>query len=168
MNDLSFSIQHEQEADAETIERLHERAFGPGRFARTAFRLREGGVQPVLPLCFTARVGTLLVGSIRIYPLIIANKTPALLLGPITIEPVFQSKGVGGKLILKSMEEARKLGHKLVFLVGDAPYYTRFGFKPVKNRQVTLPGPADPQRFLVCELEEGAFEGVTGPMRGYV
>ena len=97
MNDLSFSIQHEQEADAETIERLHERAFGPGRFARTAFRLREGGVQPVLPLCYTARVGTLLVGSIRIYPLIIANKIPALLLGPDHHRAGFPEQGGGRK-----------------------------------------------------------------------
>ena len=73
---------------------------------------------------------------------------------------------MGGKLIHKSLDEASKAGHRLVFLVGDAPYYTRFGFKPVKNKQVTLPGPADPQRFLVCELVEGAFEGITGPMRG--
>ncbi len=164
MSELAIAVFHETEADAAPIERLHARAFGPGRYARTAFRLREG-TEPIRDLCLTARVGTLLVGSVRLSPLLIGADTPAVLLGPITIEPVFQSKGVGSLLMNRALEDARKLGHKLLLLVGDEPYYRRFGFKPVPRGRLSLPAPVDPARFLVCELAEGAFEGVNGLVR---
>lgn len=164
MPDLSLDLHLEAPADHAAIERLHERAFGPGRFARTAFRLREG-VNPYFDLCFTARVGTLLVGSIRLSPVEIGT-VPAVLLGPITIDPAFQSKGIGAALMGKSLSVAREKGHKLVILVGDAPYYQRFGFQVVPPGRLSLPGPVDPGRLLVHELAEGAFEGVSGPVRG--
>jgi len=164
MTDLAIAIFHETDADAAPIERLHERAFGPGRFARTAFRLREGA-EPIRELCLTARVGTLLVGSIRLSPLMIGKETPAVLLGPITIEPVFQGKGVGSVLMKRALDDARALGHKLLLLVGDEPYYSRFGFKRVPKGVLRLPSPVDPARFLVCELAEGAFAEVSGLVR---
>jgi len=165
MPDLSLDLHPETLADHAAIERLHERAFGPGRFSRTAFRLREG-IAPFAALCFTARVGTLLVGSIRLSPIEIGPGTPAVLLGPITIDPAFQSKGIGGALMRRSMEAARDRGHQLIMLVGDAPYYERFGFKVVPPGRLQLPGPVDPGRLLVAELVEGAFDGVSGPVRG--
>ena len=97
MSELALTILPETAADAPAIERLHERTFGPGRFARTAFRIREGRGH-VLDLSFTARIGTLLVGSVRLTPICI-GETAALLLGPLTVEPPFRSHGVGTALV---------------------------------------------------------------------
>lgn len=161
MTTLTIDILPESAAEAPAIEKLHERAFGPGRFARSAFRLREG-VPPLAELSFVARVGTFLVGSIRLTPIRI-GQAPALLLGPLTIEPAFQSRGIGGMLMRRSLEAAKARGDKLVLLVGDEPYYRRFGFKHITPGRVTLPGPVDPARVLIHELEPGAFDGVRGP-----
>lgn len=163
MTDLSLTILAESAADALPVERLHERTFGPGRYARTAFRIREK-IAHRLDLSFTARIGTLLVGSVRQTPIRI-GETPALFLGPVTIEPPFRSRGIGQALIRRALDEARAKGHRLVVLVGDAPYYGRLGFKPIPKGQATMPGPTDPARLLVCELVEGAFEGAAGPIR---
>lgn len=165
MPDLSLDLHPETIADVPAIERLHERAFGPGRFARTAFRLREG-VAPLVELCFTARVGTLLVGSIRLSPIVIGRDVAAVLLGPITIDPAFQSRGIGAALMTRSLDIATERGHRLVVLVGDAPYYKRFGFSVVPPGRLILPGPVDPGRLLFRELVPGAFEGVRGPVKG--
>ncbi len=163
MTDLSLIILNETESDAEPIERLHERTFGPGRYARTAFRIREG-VSHQLDLSLTARIGTLLVGSVRLSPIRI-GETPALLLGPLTVEPPFRGRGIAKTLVTRSLESARAKGHKLVILVGDEPYYGPLGFKPVPKGQMKMPGPVDPARLLVAELAEGASAGVTGAIR---
>lgn len=163
MTDLSLTILHETPADALAIERLHERTFGPGRFARTAYRLRER-VERRLDLSFTARVGTLLVGSLWQTPIVI-GETPALFLGPVTIEPPFRGRGIGEALIRRALEEGRARGYRLVLLVGDAPYYERLGFRAVAKRQITMPGPVDPARLLICELAPGAVDGLSGVVR---
>ena len=163
MSDVSHAIQPETADDAQAIERLYERTFGPGRFAKTAYRLREGMAHR-LDLSFTARIGTLLVGSVRLTP-IRTGETPALLLGPLTIEPPFRDRGIGRALIARALDEARAKGHKLVLLVGDEPYYRRCGFRIIPKGQVRMPGPVDPTRLLICELAEGAFAGVTGTVR---
>jgi predicted N-acetyltransferase YhbS len=160
MTDLSLTILPEAAGDAQAIERLHERTFGPGRYVLSAYRIREH-VDHVLPLSFTARIGTLLVGSVRQLPVLI-GKTPALLLGPLTVEPPFRSRGIGRLLMERALKEAREQGHRLVLLVGDAPYYGRVGFKPVPKGRVTMPGPVDAARILVFDLVDGAFEGVSG------
>ena len=160
MSDLSLTIRPETPNDADAIERLHERTFGPGRFVLSAYRLREH-VDHLLDLSFTARIGTLLVGSVRQLPVCIGD-TPALMLGPLTVEPPFRSRGVGRALLDRALDDARKAGHRLVILVGDAPYYSRVGFKPVPKGRVTMPGPVDAARVLVFELVDGAFEGVSG------
>jgi predicted N-acetyltransferase YhbS len=160
MTDISLTILTETADDAAAIERLHERTFGPGRYARTAFRIREGR-RHLLPVSFTAHIGTLLVGSVRLTPVTIGT-IPALLLGPLTVEPPFRSHGIGRKLLERALADSKKQGHKLVFLVGDEPYYGRVGFKRVPKRQVTMPGPVDPGRLLVAELEPNAFAGVAG------
>jgi len=160
MNDLSLIILAETPADATIIERLHERTFGPGRFARSAYRIREK-VRHRLDLSFTARIGTLLVGSVRLSSVMI-GETPALLLGPLTVEPPFRERGIGKALIERAVREAKESGHRLVILVGDAPYYGRFGFTRIPKGAVTMTGPVDPGRLLVAELVPGAFEGVSG------
>jgi predicted N-acetyltransferase YhbS len=163
MTDLSLTIAPETPDDALAIERLHERTFGPGRFARTAFRIREGGAH-LCDLSFTARIGTLLVGSVRLTPIRI-GETKALMLGPLTVEPPFRSHGIGLALMRRALDEATAKGHRLVVLVGDAPYYARAGFKPIPKGRARMPGPVDPVRLLVAELVAGAFDGVSGPIR---
>ena len=163
MTDLSLLILSEQPDDGPAIERLYERTFGPGRFARTAYRLREV-MEHRREYSFTARIGTLLVGSVRLTPILI-GETPALLLGPLTIEPPFRSRGIGRALIEASLKAAREGGVKLVLLVGDEPYYGRMGFKKVPPKRVELPGPVDRDRVLIAELVPGAFESVEGPVR---
>ena len=147
-------------SDLPQIEKLDERAFGPGRFARTASRLREGAPH-LIDLSFTAMVGTLLVGSVRMTP-VMAGAEPALMLGPLTVEPAFESRGIGAALMRRSLESAKAKGHTLVLLVGDEPYYSRFGFKRVPPQQLQLPGPVNPARFLALELVEGAMAGAKG------
>lgn len=163
MDDIPLTIMPETPDDAPAIERLHERTFGPGRFAKTAYRLREQAAHR-LDVSFTARTGTLLVGSVWLSPVRI-GETKALLLGPLTVEPAFRERGVGQALIERALGEAKAKGHRLVILVGDEAYYGKSGFKPVPPGRATMPGPVDPARLLVAELEEGAFEGVTGPIR---
>jgi predicted N-acetyltransferase YhbS len=163
MNDIALTLLLETPADAAAIDRLHERTFGPGRFAKTAYRLREQVVHS-LDVSFTARTGTLLVGSVRLSPIRIGT-AKALLLGPLTVEPAFRERGVGQALIERALEEAKAKGHKLVILVGDEPYYGKAGFKPVPPGRASMPGPVDPARLLVAELADGAFDGVTGPIK---
>jgi len=163
MSDLSLTILPEKPNDADAIERLHERTFGPGRFVLSAYRLREH-VDHLLELSFTARIGTLLVGSVRQLPICIGD-TPALMLGPLTVEPPFRNRGVGRALLDRALDDARKAGHRLVLLVGDETYYSRVGFKAVPKGRAAMPGPVDYSRLLVAELVEGAFDGVSGTIR---
>jgi predicted N-acetyltransferase YhbS len=163
MTDLSITILPETPADAAAIERLHERTFGPGRFSRTAFRIREKLVHR-LDLSFTARIGTLLVGSVQLTPIRI-GETAALLLGPLTVEPPFRERGIGQALIERALAEARQQGHRLVVLVGNPAYYAKAGFQSAAKDQITMPGPVDPTRLLVAELVDGAFAGVSGAIR---
>ena len=163
MNDLSITILPETANDAQAIERLHERTFGPGRFVLSAYRLREH-VDHLRDLSFTARIGTLLVGSVRQLPVCI-GETKALLLGPLTVEPPFRGRGVGNALLRRALDDARARGHRLVLLIGDEEYYSRVGFKRVPKGRATMPGPVDYNRLLIAELVDGAFEGVSGAIR---
>lgn len=163
MNELSITIRAETANDAQAIERLHARTFGPGRFVLSAYRLREH-VDHLCELSFTARIGTLLVGSVRQLPICIGD-TPALLLGPLTVEPPFRSRRVGRALLDRALAEAKARGHRLVVLVGDEAYYSRVGFQPIPHGRATMPGPVDPNRLLVAELVDGAFTDVAGPVR---
>ena len=164
MNELSFTILPETLEDADAIERLHERVFGPGRFAKTAYRLREQASHR-LSVSFIARVGTLLVGSVWLTPIRIGDSR-ALLLGPLTVEPAFRERGIGQALMARALARAAATGERLVILVGDEPYYGKAGFKRVPPGRVVMPGPVDPERLLVAELVPGAFDGVGGRVRG--
>jgi predicted N-acetyltransferase YhbS len=163
MNDIALTIRPETADDSEHIERLHERTFGPGRYAKTAYRLREQ-VPHLLDVSFTARIGTLLVGSVRLSQVRIGN-AKALLLGPLTVEPAFRERGVGQALIERALQEARAKGHLIVILVGDEPYYSKSGFKRIPPGRAIMPGPVDPDRLLYVELADGAFANVSGPVR---
>jgi predicted N-acetyltransferase YhbS len=164
MPDLPLIVEPATDDDAEPIERLNERVFGPGRFARAAYRIRE--TTPADPaLSFVARVGTLLVGASAMTPIVVDGAS-ALLLGPLIVEPVFRSQGIGEALVKRSLEAAKAAGWKLVILVGDEPYYGRMGFQRAPKGQITLPGPVDPDRLLYCELEPGAVAAAKGAARG--
>ena len=163
MTELALVIRPEHPGDSDAIERLHERAFGPGRFARTAYLLRER-TQGLSELSFSALVGTLLVGSVRVSP-VLAGDLPALLLGPLAVEPAFEGRGIGAALMTTTMDRARDRGQSLVLLVGDEPYYRRFGFLRVPVGQLSTPAPVDPDRFLAAELAPGALAEASGRLR---
>lgn len=142
---------------------LHARAFGPGRFVRTAYRVREG-TPAISRFCLLARVGGELVASVRFTEVTIGGKSGALLLGPLAVEADYAGLGYGKRLVADGLERARAAGIELVMLVGDEPYYGRFGFKRVAPGKIQLPGPADPARMLAAELVEGVLERFSGLM----
>jgi predicted N-acetyltransferase YhbS len=148
--------------DAE-IEEIHADAFGPGRYARAAFRIREGGPHD-RALSRVAIMDGKLIASVRLTHIVI-GKTPALLLGPLAVAPAFMNKGIGRSLLKESLALAKTAGHRLVILVGDEPYYGPFGFHKVPHGAMRFPAPVDQNRILACELAEGAAENVTGDVR---
>lgn len=148
-------------SDAADVGALHARVFGPGRFARTAYRVREG-MPPVSPYCRGAFVGPRLAAALRMTEVMIGGTGGALLLGPLAVHPEFANQGHGRRLIGEAIEAARADGIRLIVLVGDEPYYSRFGFKPVPPGRVRLPGPVDPARLLALELSSGALEQYQG------
>ncbi len=141
------------------VEALFDLCFAPGREALSSYRLRDG-IAPVADLGLVARdeEGNL-AAAIRFWPVRVGGRA-ALLLGPVAVHPTRQGEGLGGWLIAESLEKARKLGWKRVLLVGDAPYYGRFGFARLEG--VEMPPPTNPERVLGLELEPGAWAGVRG------
>jgi predicted N-acetyltransferase YhbS len=150
-----------EDSDLPAVLALNARAFGPGRFARTAYRVREG-TPPVSRFCLMARVGGELVASVRFTEVTIGGKGGALLLGPLAVEERYAGLGYGKRLVADGLEQARNAGIRLVVLVGDESYYGRFGFKRVAPGQIRLPGPVDPARVLAVELSPGALEDASG------
>jgi predicted N-acetyltransferase YhbS len=148
-------------ADLPAVTRLHAKVFGPGRFTRTAYRVREG-TPPISPYCRAALLGDRLIAVVRFTPIFIGRMEGALLLGPLAVDPDFAGQGFGKRLIGEAMERAKADGVRLVVLVGDEPYYGRFGFRPVPPGQIVLPGPVDPGRLLAAELEAGALDTFNG------
>lgn len=148
-------------ADLPAINALQAKAFSPGRFARTAYRVREG-TAPVSPHCLVAPSGDRLIASIRFTEIAIGGRAGALMLGPLAVEPEFAGLGHGRRLVAEGLARARQAGMRLVVLVGDAAYYERFGFVRVPPGQITLPGPADPARILAAELQPGALAQYRG------
>jgi predicted N-acetyltransferase YhbS len=155
-------IGDERESDVAARERLLDAAFGPARFQKTCARLRAGRV-PANGLALVAHVDGELAGTIRFWH-VQAGGVPALLLGPVAVDETRRSLGIGRKLIAEGLFRAVQAGHKAVLLVGDAPYYNRFGFERAMTRSLDLPGPVDEARFLGLELSAGAL----GEARGLV
>jgi predicted N-acetyltransferase YhbS len=147
--------------DSEAIAALHARAFGPGRFARTAYRLREG-TSEFSPFCRVCRIDGQLVAAVRFTPILIGGRNRALLLGPLAVDPAFANQGYGRGLVREALEAARSATIALVLLVGDEAYYGRLGFRPIPRGQITLPGPVDPARLLAAELVDGALTSYSG------
>ncbi len=141
------------------VEALYDLCFAPGRSALSSYRLRDD-VEPIAPLCITARDGFgSLAGAIRHWPVLIAGH-PVALLGPVAVHPIHQGEGLAGLLIHRCLSLARKSGWERVMLVGDAPYYQRYGFAPLAG--VTMPPPTNPERVLGIALKSGAWSGVQG------
>ena len=158
------TIRHEVPADSAVVEHIVAAAFGPGRFAKSAYRLREG-VNPIDALSFVTTVDGRVVGTVRYWPVDIGGAA-ALMLGPIAVERALQGQGLALALMQTSLDAARALGHRIVVLVGDEPYYGRAGFKQIRPLGcVTMPGPVDPARLLGLALVGGALEGLQGEMR---
>ncbi|MEP3277452.1 MAG: N-acetyltransferase [Stappiaceae bacterium] len=164
MLQISFSIRQESTADIPQIELLHADAFGPGRFARAAFLIREGF--PVdSRLCFVAHCGEELVGSVRLTPILL-GEAAGQLLGPLTVKPTYKNKGIGRALLRHAVNRAREIGEKRILLVGDMPYYSPFGFNVLPSGLLKLPAPVDPARLLVADLSGNAIEDIGGVVRG--
>jgi len=160
-----WEIRAEREGDENAVEAVVDRGFGPGRFAKTAYRLREG-VQPDFRLSFVAvsKKDGLLLGSVRFWPIAVGG-TLSLLLGPLAVEPALRGKGIGIALMQRGIEEARLLGYESMILVGDEPYYARVGFAKLKPRQIRFPGPVDANRLLGLALKEGALDTLMGDVK---
>lgn len=160
-------IELQKAQDLAAVEALLDLAFGPDRHQKTAYRLRDH-VEALAELSFVARLSGRIVGTLRFWPVVIQknpkDKTgvPALLLGPIAVEPGLKGKGIGIGLMNLGIQKARALGHRIVLLVGDPDYYRRVGFAQVEPGRLTMPGPVDVNRLMVLELAEGAFSGVSG------
>jgi len=161
-----FRIHRETPYDSAEVEYLFDLAFAPGRTALSSYRLRDG-VGPVAELSLVARDDyDSLAGAIRYWPVRIGGAgAPALLLGPVAVHPTRQGEGLGAILITDSLERAAELGWTRVVLVGDEPYYRRFGFSRETGRALDYPPPTNPDRLLARALAPGAFEGVTGMVR---
>lgn len=155
-----FEIRAETPADHETIEALQALALGPGRFVRTANRMREG-VPPVAGLCHAGWLDGALVASIRLTRVIVGD-SEGLLLGPVVVDPDFAKRGFGQALIASSIAASKTLGFRWIILVGDAPYYEKAGFVKSARGKITFPGPVDPNRVMVLELEPGSLDGAQG------
>ena len=151
------------ESDSANIENILDLTFGLSRRTKTSYRLREGN-EAAVGLSFVIRDHEFgIAGCISYWPVTIGHAMqPALLLGPLAVHPKRQNLGIGLKLMQTSLSKAIELGHSLVLLVGDPPYYTRVGFKQVPERQLDLPGPFDPKRFLYLELVAHALARAKG------
>jgi predicted N-acetyltransferase YhbS len=161
-----FRIRRETPHDSAEVEYLFDLAFAPGRTALSSYRLRDG-VGPVAELSLVARDEfDSLVGAIRYWPVRIGVAgAPALLLGPVAVHPTRQGEGLGALLIADSLARAAELGWIRVVLVGDEPYYRRFGFSRETGRALDYPPPTNPDRLLARELAPNAFAGVAGMVR---
>ncbi len=157
-------ISQETSRDFSAREALLDLSFGSERRRKTCERLREGRL-PADGLAFSAHENGVLVGTLRFWSIAAGDRHEGLLLGPIAVDPSLRSRGLGGRMIGNALLRARELGHKAVLLVGDAPYYQRFGFFRAGAENLDMPGPVDLARFLALELEPGALSGARGLVR---
>ena len=156
------TIRAENLSDVAKREALLNAAFGVKRFRKTSEKLRRGR-WAAAGLAFSAvDAQGKLIGTVRLWDIIAGSAGPALLLGPLAVDGTARGQGVGKALVNRALNEAKSLGHAAVLLVGDAPYYSRFGFCEGLTRSLHLPGPVDRARFLGVELVEGALDGAEG------
>jgi predicted N-acetyltransferase YhbS len=157
------TIDVERIGDAEAREALLDRAFGPARFRKTCHKLRVGRL-PARGLALVARVDGIMVGTVRLWH-VNAGGIAALMLGPLAVEDRYRCYGVGARLMVEAIARAKALGHEAILLVGDAPYYERFGFARRHTLTLRMPGPVEEARFLGLELSPGVFAAAKGLVR---
>src|SRR5436190_2780748 len=155
-----FAIRAERGGDAAAREALLDACFGASRHTRTCQRLRDGRL-PAEGLAFTARHQGRLVGTIRFWH-VRAGGQAALMLGPLAVDPACRDLGIGAALMKHALASAKARGHAAVILLGDAPYYARFGFTADKTGGLSLPGPFERDRLLGLELRRGGLSGAVG------
>jgi predicted N-acetyltransferase YhbS len=153
-----ISIRHERLSDIDAREALLDDAFGEARTRKASERLREDRL-PAEGLAFIAAQGRRVVGTARLWNIACGNGAQALLLGPVAVAEDCRGQGIGAALVRRALREARQRGHDAVVLVGDAPYYSRFGFSAAKTGALWMPGPFERHRLLGCELTAGALDG---------
>ncbi|NDR55997.1 GNAT family N-acetyltransferase [Aliiruegeria sabulilitoris] len=151
---MEILLEQETEEDWWEVEQLLDTCFAPGREALSSYRLREG-VDPVARLCLTARENGILAGAIRVWPVRVSGRTVALI-GPVAVHPTRQGEGLGAMMIREVIDRAEVIGWQRMMLVGDAPYYSRFGFRKLEG--VVMPPPTNPERVLGL----GDWDGITG------
>jgi predicted N-acetyltransferase YhbS len=156
-----ITIRNERPADVVAREALLDVAFGESRFEKTSERLREGRL-PAGRLSFVAADKDRIVGTVRLWDISTGPGRPALLLGPLAVATERRNRGIGSALVRRAVQDARRLGHRALILVGDAPYYGRFGFTAAKTGLLWLPGPYERERLLGLELAAGSLDGVHG------
>ena len=167
MNTHTFTIMPELPLHFDEIDIVTQLIFGPGMFARAAYRLREG-IMPELDLSFIAAQNNKIIGTVRQTQILIGEQ-PALLLGPLGVLPARKNCGVGKALMQAAISAASVLCENgsadIILLVGDYAYYKPFGFKQVNPAQIAMPRPVDVGRVLACELRDGALSGTKGEAR---
>lgn len=156
-----FEIVPEKDEHAEHIERLYEKSFGPGRFARTAYRVREGSYYRI-DLSFVALSGKSITGTIRFSPIEVGDRSDALLLGPLAVDPACVGEGMGRALLKEGLALSCSSGYALIILVGDLEYYQPLGFQRTRPGQLKFPGPVDPMRILAYQCQENILETFSG------
>ncbi len=166
---LSIRFACERPQDRASVDALIDRAFGPGRFAKTAERLREGAcAHPEMSVCAWVEdriAGTRLAGAVRLWPAQIGGVAAAFL-GPIAVEKALRQHGLGAALVAQACARARAAGETVLILVGDLSFFGPLGFEAVRPGLVAPPGPVDPKRLLWLALSPGALDGVSGPLKG--
>ena len=158
------SIRKERPADVAAREALLDQAFGKHRWRKSSQRLRDGRL-PAEGLAFVVADGKRIVGTARLWDIVCGNGEPALLLGPVAVAADWRNRGIGTALVRHALAAARQLGHRAIILVGDAPYYSRFGFSAATTAAFRMPGPFERHRLLAVELVPGALSGARGMLR---
>ena len=161
---MMVTIRHQRPGDTEAREALLDQAFGKTRDRKSSQRLRDGR-RPAEGLAFIAAEGRRVVGTALLWNVACASGQPALLLGPVAVAADCRKHGIGTALVRHAITAARRLGHTAVILVGDAPYYSRFGFRAEKAAALSMPGPFERHRLLVLELVSGTLDGASGMIR---
>lgn len=161
-----FNVTAQAVADIPAREALLDRAMGPGRKKKSSEKLRRGR-RPAEGLAFVARDASgVVVGTVRLWNIRLGEDgAPALLLGPLAVDPALKGEGIGSALMQRAIVEAQRLGHRAILLVGDAPYYGRFGFSAARTSRLSMPGPYEPARLLALEMAEGILDGAQGTLR---
>jgi predicted N-acetyltransferase YhbS len=156
-----LTIRQESLKDIAAREALLDTALGPARAAKSSERLREGRL-PAAGLALIAEDNNCVVGTVRLWHVVAGPARPALLLGPLAVDDAWRGLGIGAALMRRATEAAQELGHTAILLVGDAPYYARFGYSAEKTGSLWMPGPYERNRLLGLELHPGALEGARG------